>query len=250
MTDKPLAGRTALVTGAARNIGRATALRLSRMGAAVAVNALQDEDAASAVCEEIREAGGTAHLAMADVTDAAAARAMAAEAAEALGPITVLVLNASARGQVPFLEMSHADWRRVIDISLDGSFHLAQACLPAMIEAGWGRIVTLGGISWHVGFRNRANNLTAKAGLTGFTRALAAEFAGAGVTANMVAPGPVGTARPASAGALPPVDNPPPVPRKADVEEIASAVTFLCHPEQGFVTGQVLHVNGGMHFGA
>jgi 3-oxoacyl-[acyl-carrier protein] reductase len=186
---------------------------------------------------------------IADVTDRDAVFAMVEAGRAEFGGIDILVANASARGQVPFLEMDYAAWRRVIDISLDGTFHLAQAILPMMLERGWGRIVTLGGISWHAGFSNRANNLAAKAGLTGLTRALAAEFGGRGVTANMVSPGMVETVRPASAGALPPMKTPPPVPRFASVSEIASAVHFLCLPEQGYMTGQILHVNGGMHYG-
>ena len=246
MTGKPLAGKTALVTGSARNIGRATALRLAASGANVIVNAVQDQAAADAVKAEVEAAGGKAIAVLADVTDRDAVLRMAEAGREAFGSVDILVSNASARGMVPFLEMDHATWRRVIDISLDGAFHLAQATLPMMLEKGWGRIVTLGGIAWHVGFANRANNLTGKAGLTGFTRALAAEFGGRGVTVNMVSPGMVETVRPASAGALPPMKNPPPVPRMAQVDEIASAIHFLCLPDQGYMTGQVLHVNGGM----
>jgi len=249
MDGKPLSGRTALVTGAARNIGRETALRLAASGANVIVNAVHDRDAAEAVAAEIEAAGGRALAVLADITDRGAVGAMVEEGIAAFGAIDILVCNASARGQVPFLEMDHATWRRVIDISIDGTFHLAQAVLPGMIARGWGRIVTIGGISWHVGTRNRVNNLTAKAGLTGLTRGLAAEFGGHGITANMVAPGSVDTVRPASAGLAPPMESLPPVPRKATVGEIASAVHFLCLPEQGYVTGQILHVNGGIFYG-
>jgi len=249
MNTKPLAGRTALVTGAARNIGRATALRLAASGANVVVNSVQDRDAAHGVADEIAAAGGKAIVAMADVTDRDAVFAMAEAARAAFGGVDILIANASARGQVPFLEMEYGQWRRVIDISLDGTFHLAQAVLPMMLERGWGRIVTLGGISWHVGLRNRVNNLVAKSGLTGLTRGLAAEFSGRGITVNMVSPGMIETVRPASAGALPPRDSPPPVGRLGTVGEIASAVHFLCLPEQGYTTGQILHVNGGMYYG-
>jgi len=249
MGQGPLQGKTALVTGAARNIGRATALRLAASGANVVVNAVQDREAAEAVKAEIEGAGGRAITALADVTDRAAVRDMVDAAGAAFGGVDILVCNASARGQVPFLEMDYAAWRRVIEISLDGTFHLAQAVLPTMIDRGWGRIVTLGGISWHVGFRNRANNLVAKSGLTGLTRALAAEFSGRGVTVNMVSPGMIDTVRPASAGALPPRETQPPVGRMGSVDEIASAVHFLCLPEQGYTTGQILHVNGGMYYG-
>lgn len=249
MDHKPLTGKTALVTGAARNIGRATALRLAASGANVVVNAVQDRAAAEKVRDEVASLGVRAIVALADVSDRDAVRAMTDAAATEFGGVDILVCNASARGMVPFLEMDHAAWRRVIDISLDGAFHLAQATLPWMLEHGWGRIVTLGGIAWHVGFANRANNLTAKAGLTGLTRALAAEFGGRGITANTVSPGMVETVRPASAGALPPMKTPPPVPRFATVDEIASAVHFLCLPDQGYLTGQIIHVNGGMYYG-
>jgi 3-oxoacyl-[acyl-carrier protein] reductase len=249
MDHKPLTGKTALVTGAARNIGRATALRLAASGANVIVNAVQDRAAAAAVCDEIVATGGRAIVAMADVTDRDAVAAMTEAGRAAFGAIDILVCNASARGQTPFLEMDYATWRRVIEISIDGTFHLAQAVLPMMLQNGWGRVVTLGGISWHVGFTNRVNNLVAKSGLTGLTRGLAAEFGGRGITANMVAPGRVETTRPASAGVMPPMDSPPPVPRMASVDEIASAVDFLCLPEQGYLTGQIIHVNGGMFYG-
>ena len=249
MDGKPLAGKTALVTGAARNIGRATAVRLAGSGASVVINALKDREAAEAVKTEIESTGGHAVVALGDVRDRAAVAAMADAGREAFGGIDILVCNASARGQVPFLEMDHETWRGVIDISIDGTFHLAQAVLPMMLEAGWGRIVTLGGIAWHVGFKNRVNNLVAKSGLTGLTRGLAAEFGDRGITVNMVSPGTIETVRPASAGTMPPRISQPPVPRMGTVDEVASAVHFLCLPEQGYVTGQILHVNGGMFYG-
>jgi 3-oxoacyl-[acyl-carrier protein] reductase len=118
-----------------------------------------------------------------------------------------------------------------------------------MIAKGWGRIITLGGISWHAGTRRRAHNLAGKAGLTGLTRALAVEFGDRGITANVISPGTIETVRPASAGASPLGHSTPPVPRRGQVEEIASAALFLAQPEQGYLTGQILHVNGGMYLG-
>ncbi|MDA7946826.1 MAG: SDR family oxidoreductase [Hyphomicrobiaceae bacterium] len=249
MDTKPLAGKTALVTGAARNIGRAIALSLADAGANIIVNTLQDQQAADAVAGEITQTGADSIVCVADVTDRDAVFAMAEAGRDKFGAVDILILNASARGQVNFLDMTHEDWRRVIDISLDGAFHCAQAALPMMIERGWGRVVALGGISWHAGFPRRANNLAGKAGLTGFTRALAAEFGDRGITANVVAPGSIDTVRPASAGALPPRESLPPVPRMGTVEEIASATRFLCMPEQAYLTGQVIHVNGGAYLG-
>src|SRR5262245_60804209 len=174
---------------------------------------------------------------------------MVRNASTVFGAIDILVCNASSRGQIDFLDLDHAAWRRVIDISLDGTFHCAQATLPGMIAKGWGRIITLGGISWHAGFKRRAHNLAGKSGLTGMTRALAVEFGDRGITANMIAPGAVATVRPASAGARAGRAGMSPIARDAEVEEIASAALFLAHPEQGFLTGQVIHVNGGAYLG-
>ncbi|MGD9827836.1 MAG: SDR family oxidoreductase [Hyphomicrobiaceae bacterium] len=250
MSEHPLAGRTALVTGASRNIGRAIALRLAAAGADIVVNTLQDRAAAEGVAVEIAALGRRSLVQVADVTDRDAVRTMAAAATDSFGGVDILVCNASSRGQVDFLDLDYASWRRVIDISLDGCFHCAQATLPGMIAKGWGRIITLGGVAWHIGSKRRANNLAGKAGLTGLTRALAAEFGDRGITANMISPGVVETVRPASAGALPVRTSMPPVPRDASVDEIASAALFLAHPAQAFVTGQIIHVNGGAYLGS
>ena len=249
MSEKVLAGHTAFITGGARNIGKATALALADAGANVIVNTLQDEAAASAVAEEIRGRGGQAMVAVGDVVSAEKVAEMVEAGREAFGDIDILIANASARGQIDFLEMDHATFRRVVDISIDGTFHLAQAMLPMMIAKNWGRIVTLGGISWHIGINRRAHNLTAKSGLTGLTRALAVEFADRGITANMVSPGAIETARPQSAGQMPQRATTSPVPRPGHVDEVASAVRFLCEPQQAYMTGQILHVNGGIYLG-
>lgn len=249
MGTKPLEGKTALVTGAARNIGRAIALTLASDGANIIVNTLRDEEATKAVAAEIEALGVRCLVNVCDVRDRKAVDKMVADAKTAFGSVDIFISNASARGMVDFLDMSYEDWRRVIDISLDGAFHCSQATLPMMVENGWGRIVTLGGIAWHSGFARRANNLTGKAGLTGFTRALAAEFGGKGITSNSVSPGAVDTRRPASAGTAPVRESLPPVPRKAHIDEIASAVRFLCQPEQAYINGQIIHVNGGAYMG-
>jgi len=247
---KPLEGKSALVTGASRNIGRAIALTLSGAGANIILNTLQDLDAVQGVADEISANGGRALVQVADVTNADAVKSMVQAGKDEFGTIDIFISNASARGQVDFLDLDYETWRRVIDISLDGAFHCAQAILPMMIENGWGRIVTLGGIAWHSGFARRANNLAGKGGLTGLTRALAAEFGGQGITTNMIAPGSIETVRPASAGILPKRDNLPPVPRKGDVNEIASAAKFLCSPVQAYINGQIIHINGGSYMGS
>jgi 3-oxoacyl-[acyl-carrier protein] reductase len=247
MTTKPLDGKTALITGASRNIGKAIALELAEAGANIIVNTLQDKDAAENVASEVEALGVQTLVQVADITDQDAVRSMAAAGIDAFGAIDILVCNASSRGQVDFLDLDYDAWRRVIDISLDGAFHCAQAVLPCMIEKGWGRIITLGGMAWHLGVKRRAHNLTGKAGLAGLTRALAVEFGEHGITANMISPGAIETERPASAGTLPPMANPPPVPRKGEVSEIASTALYLAHPRQAYVNGQIIHVNGGIY---
>jgi len=249
MSEQKLAGKVALITGAARNIGRAIAHHLADDGADIVVNAVSDQAAADEVVREIEAKGRRAIACMANVTDAGAVKAMAERARDELGGVDILVLNASARGQVPFLDMTFEQFHNVVDISIDGMFHLSQACIPMMREKGWGRIVTIGGVSWHVGTPTRVHNLVAKSGLSGFTRGLAVEFAQDGITVNSVSPGFIDTVRPASAGALPNRPVKAPVERMGTVDEVASMVHYLCLPESAYVTGQIMHVNGGMYLG-
>jgi 3-oxoacyl-[acyl-carrier protein] reductase len=249
-TKGSMDGKVALVTGSARNIGRATALALAADGASVVINALQDEEAAEKVIWEITANGGTAISCLCDVSDRKAVDKMVDKTVDELGGVDILVLNASQRGQKPFTQMSHDEWRNVIDISLDGAFFLAQACVLHMIEKGWGRIVTLGGISWHIGTPGRVHNLVAKSGLVGFTRGLAVEMAEHNITVNCVSPGFIDTERPASAGKRPALKVSPPIDRMGTTDEIASMVRYLCQPEAAYITGQTLHVNGGMYLGS
>jgi len=248
MSDKPLSGKTALVSGSARNIGRAIALEFAEAGANIVINALQDSEGAEAVAEEVRELGSEAMVQLADVRDRTAVEQMVNAARQKFGALDILVANASARGQIDFLDMSYETWRRTIDITLDGTFHLAQCTLPDMIDRGWGRIITLGGFAWHLGYKRRAANLAGKAGVVGLTRALAAEFGDRGITTNNISPGMIETVRPASAGAMPDAGATP-VPRLGTPAEIASAAMFLAHPKQAFVNGQIIHVNGGLYYG-
>ena len=245
----PLSGRVAIVTGSARNIGRAIALALARDGASVVINALKDAKAAEGVASEITKNGGSAISILCDVLNRNEVDAMVNETVDKLGSIDMLVLNASQRGQKPFAQLNYEEWKNVIDISLDGAFFLSQSCLPYMIKNSWGRRVTLGGISWHVGTPGRVHNLVAKSGLVGFTRGLAVEVAEHNITANCVSPGFIDTERPSSAGNRPPLKAYPPINRLGTTDEIASMVRYLCQPEAGYITGQTLHVNGGLFLG-
>ena len=243
-----LAGKVALVTGAGKNIGRAIALSLARDGAAVAVNGRGDAAAVDAVVAEIRAAGGTAMAAMADVSNRAQARTMADLVAGEMGGIDILVSNAGLRRQTGFLDISEAEWREIMSVALDGAFFLAQAVIPHMLARGGGAIIAMSGMSHHVGTPNRAHVSASKAGLEGMMRSVAVEFGGRGIRANCIAPGAIDTVRGASAGVLPGSLTlaGTPLGRKGAVEEIAAMVRLLAGPEGAYVTGQTIHVNGGV----
>ncbi len=245
--NRALAGKVAIVTGASRNIGRAIALALAAQGAAVVVGARRDADAARGVAEEISAAGGKSLARIADITDEAAVGAMAEAAIAAFGRIDILVNNASLRRQQPIAEMTLAQWREIMAVILDGAFLCATACVPQMIAAGRGAIVNIGGVSAHVGARNRVHVIAAKAGLVGLTKGLALELAAHGITANCVVPGTIDTQRGASAGKRPVLAGGAMIDRLGRPEEIAAMVRHLCLPEARYITGQTIHVSGGRY---
>ena len=253
-TDKTpagdLAGRVALVTGAGRNIGRAIALALADAGASVIVNGRSNAQAVDDVVREIEARGGAALAAMADVADEAAVARMIAAAADRFGRIDVVVNNAAGRPEQPFEAIALADWRAVLATVLDGAFLVAKAALPHLRKGGAGAIVNIGGVSGHIGTRHRAHVVTAKAGLIGLTKALAHDLAADGVTVNCVVPGLIDTAR----------DPSRQLPQHHSVSrtltgrlgtpaDIAALVRFLAGPQARYITGQTLHVNGGMYLG-
>jgi 3-oxoacyl-[acyl-carrier protein] reductase len=245
---KPLAGKVALVTGAVRRIGRAIALGLAADGAAVVVHARTSEAEARAVAAEIDRLGGASMVCLADVVDEAAVRGMVERIGERFGRLDVLVNNAAVRAQVPFLEMSLVQWREITGVILDGAFIVTRACLPLMLRSGdGGRIVNIGGATAYIGALERAHVVTAKAGLGGFTRALATEFADRRITVNCVVPGRIGGQRSKTAGTEPPPGSHEPiVGRLGEPEDVAAMVRPLWLPTGRYVTGQTIHVNGGM----
>lgn len=242
-----LEGKVALVTGASRRIGRATALGLARHGADLAITARSAKDEIEAVAEEIRAIGQRADVVMGDVTEEADVARMADEAKGTHGRIDILVNNAAIRRQVPFLEMTLAEWREINAVILDGAFLMSRAVLPAMLENGGGTIVNIGGMTGHTGAVARAHVCTAKAGLVGLTKAIAVEFADQGITANCVVPGKIGGQRSATSGTSPDVGVKIPLGREGDVEEAAGMIVSMCLPHARFMTGQTVHVSGGLY---
>ena len=244
-----LSGKVALVSGAGKNIGRAIALTLARDGAAVAVNGRGDVAAVDEVVGTIRAAGGTAVAVMGDVSVHEQGRGVVGAAVQALGGLDILVSNAGLRRQTPYLEISLAEWREIMSVALDGAFFLSQAAIPHMLARGGGSIIAMSGMSNHVGTPNRAHVSASKAGLEGLIRSLAVEFGGRGIRANCIAPGAIDTVRGASAGPLPGTLTleGTPLGRRGSVDEIAATVRMLAGPEGGYITGQTIHVNGGVY---
>jgi len=248
-SNNELDGKVAVVTGAGRNIGRAIALALAEGGASIVVNARSNRAEAEAVARDVEVLGGKAVVHIGDVADPAAVEAMADMAVKQFGRLDILVNNAALRREKSFAEMSYAEWREILDVTLDGTFHCVKACLPALRESGTGTIVNIGGLSAHTGAKDRAHVVTAKAGIIGFTRALAHDLADDGVTVNCVVPGLIGTLRPK--------DKPEPAHHlthqtisgvRGKPEDVAAAVRFLCSPGARYITGQAIHANGGAYF--
>ncbi|WP_433419821.1 SDR family NAD(P)-dependent oxidoreductase [Microtetraspora malaysiensis] len=244
--------KTAIVTGAARGIGAAVARRLARDGVAVAVIDLNEADCADTV-EAIAREGGTALAIGADVADEGLVGEAVARVTAELGPPTVLVNNAGVGPRVDLVEMATEQWDMVLGVNLRGPFFLTRAVVPHMIDAGWGRVVTMSSIS-AVGDAARVDYASAKAGLIGFTKSLALQLGRHGVTANAIAPGfIVSDMTRASARRLGlefeefqrRAAESIPVGRVGRPEDVAHAASYLVSPAAGFVSGQVLYVAGG-----
>jgi 3-oxoacyl-[acyl-carrier protein] reductase len=242
-------GRTALVTGAGRNIGRAVALGLAQDGFNVVVNGSSDRAACEAVAEAARGFGVEALVAMADVGSAEACAALAAEAIARFGAVDVLVNNAALRPAAPFLEMDEAAWRRVIAVDLDAAVWLSRACLPGMLARGWGRIVNFTGMNAIHGYAGRAPVSVAKHGVWGLTKALAKEFGPQGITVNAISPGPIAADEertdPAAIAYRQKAVARVPVGREGTAAEVAAVLRMLVGDGGAYVNGQMLQVNGG-----
>jgi 3-oxoacyl-[acyl-carrier protein] reductase len=239
------ASPVALVTGGGRNIGRAIALELARAGGDVAIVVRRDRDEAEQVAGEVEALGRRAMVEVADVRDDAAIAAAAGRIRDGLGPVTVLVNNAATRREAPFLDISPTEWGEITGTILDGAFVCTRNVLPQMLEAGWGRVVMIAGLTGQTGATHRAHVIAGKAGLIGMTKALALEYAGHGITVNAVSPGMIDTSREGD----PPrhhAERNVPVGRLGRPEDVAAMVRYLVSEEASYVTGQTMNVNGGL----
>ncbi len=247
--SQALAGKVAIITGAGKNIGKAIAQSLAEAGAAVVVNGRGDRTIIEETAAEIRAAGGRALPYLADVSKPDAVAAMVAAAVSEFGGVDISVGNAGLRRQTPFLQMNLEEWHEILSVALDGAFILAKAVVPEMIKRGGGTLIGLSGISHHAGAANRVHVNASKAGLEGMMRGLAVELGPHNITANCIAPGSIDTVRGPSAGGphgRAASHSNIPAGRQGRPEEIAAMVRFLAGPEGRYITGQTIHVNGGM----
>jgi 2-hydroxycyclohexanecarboxyl-CoA dehydrogenase len=243
--------KTALVTGGGAGMGKATSLRLAREGRAVGVLDI-DEEGAHTTAREITNAGGTSIAIKADVSDRDQVEAAVATVRHALGAVTILINNAAIENFCPFPEISEKVWDRLMAVNLKSNYFMIQAVLPGMLNAGWGRIVNLSAIGAQTGAPNMALYTATKGAIIAMTRSLAVELGPKGITVNSVSPGFIDTpmARRAIDGDKFPVPYEQiiaayPIPRLGKPEEIASACAFFASDEAGYITGQLLGVNGG-----
>jgi len=249
-----LKGKSAVVTGSSRGIGKAVALRFAREGARVCVNCVAARDKADAVAAEIGKAGGEAIVVQADVARKVDAERLMAETAKAFGRLDILVSNAGIIQDRPFVESTDDDWTRAIEVNLHGFFNVTRAALPYMTKQKWGRVIATGSCITEVadfGGNKYSVCAASKGGINALLRPIAAEVAREGVTVNAVSPGYIATEMlgEIDAAGLEAALKLVPMRRYGKPDEIAAAMAFLASDDAAYITGQVLRVNGGMSMG-
>lgn len=245
--------RTVLITGATKNIGRQLALHFARSGHSVAVNG-RDPQAVDSVASEIEASGGRALSCPADVRDLQAVRDVIERIETDLGGVDILINNAVVRAHGALEHTTSEDWEQVLGVVIMGAVNCTRSVLPGMRSRGWGRIINMAGVSGQKGAANRSPIVTAKSGLIGLSKAIALEVASEGVTVNAVSPGLIDTERGEGLGDMQSAKEhyrneakEIPVGRMGTPEEVASACAYLCSEEAGFITGQVVAINGGLY---
>ena len=243
-----LSSQVALVTGSARGIGRRIAEALGAGSARLVIADLFEEQVQACV-EQLRSAGCDAMGVAVNVTDVAAVRAAVKNVTEKLGRIDILVNNAGITRDNLLLRMKDEEWRQVLATNLDGAFFMSREVLPIMLRQHYGRIINIASVVGEMGNAGQANYAASKAGLIGFTKALAREVASRSITVNAVAPGYIETEMTAKLGekARQELQNMIPMKRIGNVDDVSSGVCFLASKEAGYITGHVLNINGGMY---
>jgi 3-oxoacyl-[acyl-carrier protein] reductase len=243
-----LKGRTALVTGGSRGIGRAVALALAEEGADVAVNYVSNEAAARDVADQVQKIGRRAMLAQADVGDYPDVFRMSQDILREFGHLDILVNNAGINSDKTFVKMDHSSWRKVLAINLDGVFNCTKVFIDQMIKQNYGRVVNMTSVIGQIGNFGQANYAASKAGVAAMTKSLAKELAGKGITVNAIAPGFIETEM---VQAIPEkvrnkLLDQIPLRRFGATEEVGRAVIYLCSSDGDYITGVELSINGGL----
>jgi NAD(P)-dependent dehydrogenase (short-subunit alcohol dehydrogenase family) len=246
--DNELKGRVAVITGAGRSIGRAMAIELASAGCNVVVNVRSNRAEAQEVVQQVEARGARGFVAVTDVVDAKGVQAMADAALKQFGRIDYLINNAALRQEKHIDDMTFEDWRLITGVILDGAFHCVKACLPAIRKSDAGSIINIGGLTGAMGAPDRAHVVAAKAGIAGFTRALAMELAPARITVNTIVPSLL--AKPDKPHDIPthPVYRPL-LGRAGWPDDIAPLARLLLGPGGRYITGQIINVSGGTYFG-
>ncbi|MEA3469377.1 MAG: 3-oxoacyl-[acyl-carrier-protein] reductase [Thermodesulfobacteriota bacterium] len=244
-----LKGKNALVTGGSRGIGRAISIRLASMGAHVFINYVSNPEAAEETQKVITDAGGTADLAQFNVADADQAQAAIKGLIKDAGSLDILVNNAGITRDGLMARMKEADWDAVLDTNLKGSFICAKAAARSMMKKRWGRIVNISSVIGFAGNAGQVNYASAKAGMQGLTKSMAREFAARNITVNGVSPGYIVTdmTRDLPEEIQEKIKAEIPLASLGDPEDVAGAVAYLVGDDSGYITGQTIHVNGGMY---
>ena len=242
-----LTDRVVLVTGASRNIGRAIACAMASEGAHVIIHAATDREAAKETAKMVEDYGVRALVTMGDLGLPETAPMVMEKVNEKFGRLDILVNNAAIRPECPFAEMSYSEWRKVLAVVLDGAFLITKEALELLQASDQASIINIGGLTGHTGATNRAHVITAKAGITGFTRALAHELSPGGINVNCVVPGLIDTIREGNSESKPHhhTSTTNILKRRGTPEEVASMITFLAGNQARYITGQTIHVNGG-----